>query len=254
VTPRLGVFQDSPSLLAWFARRVAEPASPGYSLPVLDDLRRSAEPAVVLSSLARLCVPSFSQRCAVELSEGLDPVFTVSFPPPAPGRVPEARSPDDEAPGGGPAGHAVITPFGMPSAFGRPSFAGYLIHAWTLRVPATGDAMIARLLVDHALGVVQYERLAATAAAAESRSARLALDAIASRVIGEATGILMAGLRLSETAAVSQLTAAGQRSGHTLHDVAREVVRTGIFTGEPDQPDAAQATIVSLAPRLRRVP
>ena len=234
---------------------VAEPASPGYSLPVLNDLRRSAEPAVVLSSLARLCVPSFSQRCAVELSEGLDPVFTVSYPLTAPGRVPEARSPDDEAPpGDGPAGHTVITPFGMPSAFGQPSFAGYLIHTWTLRVPATGEAMIARLLVDHALGVVQYERLAATAAAAESRSAQLALDAIASRVIGEATGILMAALRLSETAAVGQLTAAGRRSGHTLHDVAREVVRTGIFTGEPDQPDAAPATIVSLAPRLRRVP
>jgi len=63
----------------------------------------------------------------------------------------------------------------------------------------------------------------------------------------------MAALRLSETAAVSQLAAAGRRSGHTLHDVAREVVRTGIFTGEPDQPDAAPAPIVSLAPRFRRV-
>jgi ANTAR domain len=228
---------------------VAEPASPGYSLPVLGDLRRSAEPAVVLSSLARLSVPSFSQRCTVELSEGLDPVFTVSYPLSAPDTMPEARPPDDQAPpGAGPAGEAVITSFRMPSAVGQPSFAGYLIHTWTLRAPAPGDAMIARLLVDHALEVVRYERLAETAAAAESRSAQLALDAMTARVIGEATGIIMAALQLSEAAAVSQLKAAGHRSGHTLHDVAREVVRTGIFTREPDQPDAAPSTIISLAP------
>jgi ANTAR domain len=74
------------------------------------------------------------------------------------------------------------------------------------------------------------------------------------RVIGEATGIIMAALQLTETEAVSQLKAAGRRSGHTLPDVAREVVHTGIFTREPAQPDAAPATIVSLAPRLWRVP
>jgi hypothetical protein len=135
----------------------------------------------------------------------------------------------------------------MPSAFGQPSFAGYLIHTWTLRVPAAGDAMIARLLVDHALAVVEYERLAENSAAAESRSAQLALDAMTSRVIGEATGIIMAALRVSEAAAVSQLKTAGRRSGRTMHDVAREIVRTGIFTREPDQPDAARATIVNLA-------
>jgi hypothetical protein len=222
---------------------------------MLEDLRRSADPAVVLSSLARLCVPSFSQRCAVELSQGLDPVFTVSYPLPAPGATPEPRSPGDQAPPGDePAGKAVITSFGMPSAFGQPSFAGYLIHTWTLRVPAPADAMIARLLVDHALAVVQYERLAAISAAAESRSAQLALDAMTARVIGEATGIIMAALRLNEPAAVSQLKAAGRRSGRTMHDIAREIVRTGIFTREPDQPDAAPATIVNLAPRLQRVP
>jgi hypothetical protein len=234
---------------------MAESASPGYSLPVLDDLRRSSDPAVVLSSLARLCVPSFSQRCAVEVSQGLDPVFTVSYPLRAPGTMPEAKCPDDQAsPGDGPAGEAVITSFGMPSACGQPSFAGYLIHTWTLRVPAPGDAMIARLLVDHALGVVRYERLAETAAAEESRSAQLALDAMTAGVIGEATGIIMAALQLSKTEAVSQLKAAGRRSGHTQHDVAGEVVRTGIFTREPARPDAAPATIVSPAPRLWRVP
>ena len=58
-------------------------------------------------------------------------------------------------------------------------------------------------------------------------------------VIGEATGIIMAALQLSKTEAVSQLKAAGRRSGHTLHDVAGEVVRTGIFTREPAQPEAA---------------
>lgn len=46
------------------------------------DLRASAEPTVVLSSLARNCVPSFSDGCAVELSEGVEPTFRVSYPLP----------------------------------------------------------------------------------------------------------------------------------------------------------------------------
>ena len=40
----------------------------------------SPEPAVVLSSLARSSNPVFSDACSVELSEGIDDLFQVTFP------------------------------------------------------------------------------------------------------------------------------------------------------------------------------
>jgi hypothetical protein len=42
----------------------------------------SDEPSVVLSSLARSSNPSFSDACAIELSEGTEAHFQVSFPMP----------------------------------------------------------------------------------------------------------------------------------------------------------------------------
>jgi len=94
---------------------------PGLLTLALRDLRRSAEPAVVLSSLARLSVPCFSDGCELELSEGLDPVFEVSFPLPGEEPVQRSRSSRCNEP---PAGAAVITAFDMPSDHGRPSFSG----------------------------------------------------------------------------------------------------------------------------------
>ena len=44
------------------------------------ELRRSVEPDVVLSSMARACVPAFSDGCLVQLSVGVEPLFEVSYP------------------------------------------------------------------------------------------------------------------------------------------------------------------------------
>jgi hypothetical protein len=46
----------------------------------LGDIASSEEPAVVLSSLAGSSTPSFSDACAVELSEGTGVPFRVCFP------------------------------------------------------------------------------------------------------------------------------------------------------------------------------
>jgi hypothetical protein len=224
---------------------------PGLLPLGLRDLRRSAEPAVVLSSLARLSVPCFSDGCALELSEGLDPVFDVSFPLPSEEPVRKNGSRDKEKR----AAMAVITAFDMPSADGRPSFSGHVIHSWTLRSAATEDAVIARMLVDHALEIVRYERLAEIARAAEDRSARLAREAMANLAIGEAIGIEMATRHLCRTAAIELLKDASRQSGRSLHEISVDVVQaaTCATTEPPGQPDVSVAPVVNLE-RWRQAP
>jgi len=162
---------------------------------VLRGLVRSAEPAVVLSSLARHSQQAFSDACAIELSEGTDALFHVSFP--ATGR----------------AGKTVTTAFELASGHGYASFAGVAVHTWTSRDPTADDAIIARLLVAHALGVVQQERLAWAAARAEERAAKLAVELITSRSEGEAIGLLMARHGATRAEAVSMLRRPGGPAG-----------------------------------------
>ncbi len=143
---------------------------------VLSGIVPSDEPAVVLSSLARASNPAFSDACAIELSEGTDALFQVSFP-----------LPDDVVPAVPDAGKAVnartcvSTAFRAPSAHGFASFAGVVIHSWTKRHPSDHDAIIARLLVGHALAVLQRERMAQALARADDRAAKLAIELITSR-------------------------------------------------------------------------
>jgi hypothetical protein len=138
-------------------------------------IRPSDEPAVVLSSLARSSIPSFSDACAVELSEGTQPHFRVRFPMPD-----DAACPDGSAPPV--TGKAIITPFQVGSGHGYASFAGVILHSWAEREPTEDDAIIALLLVDLALAIVQRERFAQTAARADARAANLALELITGRL------------------------------------------------------------------------
>jgi hypothetical protein len=212
-------------------------------LPVAtDELRRSSDPAVVLSSLARACVPSFCDGCALELSEGLEPVVRVSYPMAGddPAGEPSALSRGQPGPPGASpdiaACHLVVTSFQAPSAFGQPSFAGIMVHRWQAREPTPSDAIVARLLVDNALAMIQHERLAEVAAQSQARAAFLAVEAMTSRAIGEATGIVMATRHLSSSVALDLLRATASQAGRTLHEVALEVVHAGRLDDRSERP------------------
>jgi GAF domain-containing protein len=142
---------------------------------VLGDLLASDEPAVVLSSLARASNPAFSDSCAVELSEGTDVLFQVSFPLPDDPVIPAAGN-------RGKPWKSITTPFQAPSGYGFPSFAGVVIHSWTGHHPTDDDAIIARLLVDQALAVLQRERMVQALARADDRAAKLAIELITRQV------------------------------------------------------------------------
>jgi hypothetical protein len=135
------------------------------------------EPAVVLSSLARCSNPSFSDACTVELSEGTETPFRVCFPMPDKAEFLADAGPGQASAPSGPM-RSIITAFQAGSSHGYPSFAGLVVHSWAGRDPTEEDAIMARLLVDRGLGLVEHERLAHAAARAERRAAKLALDVI----------------------------------------------------------------------------
>ena len=196
----------------------------------------SEEPAVVLSSLARSCVPSFSDGCSVELSEGTDPMFHVSYPLPDENQAtggPPSRSGEPPAE---PTGDSVVTTsFEMRASSGWPSYAGVMIHSWRARIPAESDSIIARLLVDRAIALIDHERLADTAGSADERAAQLALETMTSRAIGEATGIIMATRSMTNVDAFDVLKKIGRHAGRNVYDIALEVLRAGALEHPPDQ-------------------
>lgn len=215
------------------SRRTTAPArGRTRSVREIEDAMRnivvSDEPAVVLSSLARSSGPCFSDACAIELSEGTETPFRVCFPrtgeadfPPGAGFVRTGASPPPVAM------KSIITRFQAGSGHGYPSFAGMVVHSWADRDPTGDDAIMARLLVDHALAIVQRERLAQAAARADSRAAKLTIDLITSRLEGEATGILMARHQITQEEAVRLLRRASRTSRRELPEIAASVVCAG---------------------------
>ena len=132
----------------------------------------SDEPPVVLSSLARASNPAFSDACAIELSEGTESLFEITFPLPDDTQAPVDKRKQWKS---------VATPFQASSGHGFASFVGVVTHSWAERDPTEDDAIIARLLVDHALDVLQRQRMARALARADERAAKLAIELITSR-------------------------------------------------------------------------
>jgi hypothetical protein len=167
------------------------PPSPDVT-DAMRGLIQSVEPAVVFSSLARSCIPAFSDACTVELSEGVEALFQVTFPVADEGAL-FVRS--DSVTAGGRAfpfsSETVSTSFQAESTRGHPSFAGVVSHSWIEHEPTDDDVTIARLLVDHSVAMVRQERLVESLQQAENRATKLALELITCGVVGQAIGILM---------------------------------------------------------------
>jgi hypothetical protein len=185
----------------------------------LSGLRGSDDPVVTFGRLARACVPAFADACQVELSDGQEPPFRV--------RHPAGPCDDPDRAEAQPAGShpALLTPFRATSRTGYPSYAGVVTHWWGNRAPAEGDAVIADLMVKHAIALVDRERLLAVVAQAEDRAANLALEAISGRAISLATGIVMHQRGLSQDDAEDVLRRAARTAGSSLPALAGTVVR-----------------------------
>jgi hypothetical protein len=190
-------------------------------------IRGSDDPVVTFARLARACVPAFADACQVELSDGKESLFRVRHP------VGQADGPDRaEAQAAGPR-RILLTPFRAASRTGYPCYAGVVTHWWADRAPTEGDAVIADLMVKHAIALVDRERLLAAVARAEDRAASLALGAISGRVISLATGIVMHQRGLSQDDAEDVLRQAAMTAGSSLPAVAASVLREGSLASSP---------------------
>lgn len=196
------------------------------------ELRRSTEPFVVLSSLARASVPSFSDICALELSEGLEPVVRASYPADTDSLAAWPPGPGDPLLGAGD-GRVVAASFELPAAFGHASCAGVVVFAWTTGAPDGCRKVLTRMLIDSALAVIRHERLAEAVSDAELRSARLAGDVLTSKSIGEAIGLVRATHQVGASSALGLLKAASRSRDRDLYEVALEVVHAGALSSSP---------------------
>jgi hypothetical protein len=183
-------------------------------------LRGCDDPAVTFAGLSRVCVPGFADGCQVELSDGAEPSFRVSVPEPATA----CPVPPDQM---------LATPFRVVSLTGDPSYAGVVTLWWTGRSPAESDAVIADLLVKHAVALVGQERAMAAVARAEDRAASLAVEAISGRTVGLATGIVMHQHGLPAQDAEDLLRQSAAMTGTTLHQLAASVLRSGALAAAP---------------------
>jgi ANTAR domain len=200
--------------------------SPIRLIGALSMLRGSDDPAVTFARLATACVPGFADACQVELGDGAQPLFRVSFPDSrgdGPGRA-HAESPASPH-------QPLLTPFQVGSRTGYPCYGGVVTHWWVSRAPADSDAVIADLMVKHAIALVDRERVLAELGRAEDRAASLALEAISGRAISLATGIVMHQQGLPADEAEGVLRQAAASTGTGLLVLAASVVRFGSLPG-----------------------
>jgi FCD domain/ANTAR domain len=214
-----------------FFRHQGDAPSPASSalIGALVRLTGSDDPAVTFARLARACVPAFADACQVELGDGKEPPLRVRHP----ANPTDGAGRAEAQPAGANPQQVLVTPFRVASRTGYPSYAGVVTHWWASRAPAEGDAVIADLMVKHAIALVDRERLLAAVAQAEERAANLALEMISDRVIGMATGIVMHQRGLSQDDAEDVLRTAAAVAGGSLSAVAMSVVHSGSLARSP---------------------
>lgn len=255
----------------------------------------STDPSVVFASLAQVCVPAVGDACIVsinaadqdpyamfwpqlELVPPLEPVASVALSGPAeadeaatepavvrfPSRVTvtDARRPvvaslqrrqhigvD-----------AVFTPFAAARPEPSASVAGLSYEgAFTLIMqngrPSAQQALLAQLLVDRAVALVDRERMGAELAAATARADGLETALSSSRVIGMALGVVMERYKLSSNQAFDLVRRMSQFSHLKLRDVADNIVATGEVVLPPGVPVVRPATKLAIpAPPVPRRP
>ena len=173
----------------------------------------------MLSSLARLCVPSFSDGCSLELHTSTVPVYRVRYPR---GRTRRYRDAirtvtrfEDEDRLSAVVRVAIASP---PGAFG-PHYEGEMVHVWREGRPGRGDQGLAELLVDRAQRIIENQRVIDALAAAEAVTERMRTAIGTGRVIESALDKLRS-THLTDEAGFEMLRRAGEEAELLLVELA----------------------------------
>ena len=157
----------------------------------------SAQPAVVFTSLAALCVPAFSDECRIIIEEEGHVGYRIIRPVPDPGSQLAALSQEYVSREGGSrqlvGARIVRTPIVAMQLSGE-RYRGVVVHHWhTGRHPTRADVARAQRIVDRAVVTVHQERLTSRLGQQRCTTENLqqALGAGANPEIDAAIGILM---------------------------------------------------------------
>ena len=219
--------------------RPASPGKPSASirdpdsfLAALTHLVASIEPAVVFSSLAKLCVPAFSDECTIDVVQLEQPDYRISYPHVTP-CASRAAQPHP--------GQQLVTVFDVVVEDGSSArYSGVVTFAWWRAVPGAADLVIAQLLTDRAIAVIDQERRIAAAERACTDLANLQAGLASNRQVATALGILMASHKITEPDAFAMLRLASQRAHRKMREIADEVVLTGALEEPAARPPRRQ--------------
>lgn len=212
------------------------PRSSAYSGPVLepilqalDGLVASAEPAVVFTSLTRLCVPLLCDAATAAVMTA-DQAYKTAWPLRMAPREDHALVREAMAGRQVVSHNAVLTPILGRSTEGGPDYRGVLTLAFHTSSPSAHHGMLAQLVIERAVAVIERERLADVLAARQAQADNLRIALTTSRSISTAIGIIMANHKLTDKDAFDLLRRVSQHRHRKIHDLAVDVVDTGALT------------------------
>ncbi|MEO9239828.1 MAG: ANTAR domain-containing protein [Jatrophihabitantaceae bacterium] len=194
-------------------------------LGMAEQIEASTEPSVVFASLAKVCVPVIGDACIVSISSAQHDPYALVWPPLEPVDATKVRTavtghsqPGEEA---------IFTPIGSRSANRGSCYRGAFTLISYRDRPTTVQALLAQLLVDRAMAIVEQERSSADLSQAHQRADNLETALVSSRTIGMAMGIAMERHRMSSDQAFNLLRRLSQRRHRKLREIADEVIMTG---------------------------
>ena len=197
-------------------------ASLAVALEAMERLVCSPEPAVVFSSLVRLCAPTICESATATIAGSDEKVYAVSWPRDSVDHHHRSQ------------GSNVITPFEASGTGDFPSYRGVVSMRFEGQDPAT--PFLAQLLVDRALATVERQRLAESVTRQQAVVENLEVALTSNREIGVAVGIVMSTLALSAASAFELLRHVSQHTNTKLHAIALEVTRRGRLDVPPGMP------------------
>ncbi len=196
-------------------------------LQALNGLVASAEPAVVFTSLARLCVPVLCDGATITVTTADQLAYQAKWPW-------NAVNPEDsvlirQAMTGRQvvSSNAVLTPILGMSTEGAPDYQGVLALYFHTASPTPSHSVLAQLVVERAVAVIERERLTDIVTARQTQADNLSIALTTNRQIATAIGIIMARHMLTSERAFDLLRRVSQHSHRKLYDIAMDVVDTG---------------------------
>lgn len=204
----------------------------------LRHLEPSPEPALVFSHLAALCVPTVCDEVVIDLVENghgyriRQPAVTLRRP-----LDPETRliSNSRSVAGALLGRHTVTVAIGSPDPDTTDAdFTGTLVCTWRDGYqPAPADASLIELMVDHAVALIQRERLTGQISELAEQSRTLSSSLVRDPRIASAVGTVMALHHVEEAQAMDLLVRISERNDRDLKDLAADVAHSVLSRAPP---------------------